>query len=148
MIINLSEDVMWKKTMNDIKEMEDECMNNNENIGNECVNKVWEMLHEIRLIKNGIEKGKKRNRNMNLNNIGNAYQQEYDIIIGHFEFIKKGILKKNNENGICEFGERIERELKDLFLNKENVFDSNIIFKPTNGQNCKNSLIINYFIMD
>ena len=64
-------------------------------------------------------------------------QQEYDLIKGHFEHIKRGILKKNKSE-VCAFGERIERELENQFIKGENIFDSNIIFSPVNEQNCKN----------
>jgi len=67
----------------------------------------------------------------------NASQQEYDIIIGHFNFIKKGILINDNGGGIIKFGERIERELEKQ-LNEKHIFDSNIIFKSANEQKCRN----------
>ncbi|KAF7632431.1 hypothetical protein Mgra_00008125 [Meloidogyne graminicola] len=44
-------------------------------------------------------------------------REKYDIIIGHFKHLKQGILKENN-NKICSFGERIEKELEKLFLKR------------------------------
>nr|CAD2159383.1 unnamed protein product [Meloidogyne enterolobii] len=89
----------------------DGAVSNNKN--KESVDLVWHLFNTFRQIKKGIEKGKTKIHNMKIvMGFPNASQQEYDIIIGHFNLIKKGILNKNNGGGISKFGTRIERELE------------------------------------